>query len=108
MRAMTDLVPVRASSRFARLFDDAAANIIEPTMINAPEPTVFHAAITQIGSAMRTMQSQQPRMTLIVTKQHQVFTENGDLQRRSLWRQFLGQRNRLPVTPQEFARGSLW
>src|SRR5918993_67167 len=58
MRPMTDLIPVRASSGLARLFDDAAANIIEPAVINTSEPAIFDPPIAEIGSAMGAMQAQ--------------------------------------------------
>jgi hypothetical protein len=58
MRPMTDLIPIRASSGLAGLFDDAAANIIEPTVVNTSESAVFDPSIAEIGSTMGTMQTQ--------------------------------------------------
>ena len=51
---------------------------------------------------MRTMQSKQTGPPLVVPKQHQIFPEDPNLKRRPVFRQFLAQRHRLPVTPQQF------
>jgi hypothetical protein len=58
MRPVTDLIPVCASSGLAGLFDNPAANIIEPAVINTSEPAVFDPPIAEIGSAMGAMQTQ--------------------------------------------------
>jgi hypothetical protein len=55
---MTDLIPVCASSGLTGLFDNPAANIIEPAVINTSEPTVFDPPIAEIGSAMGAVQTQ--------------------------------------------------
>jgi hypothetical protein len=55
---MTDLVPVRASSRLAGLFDDPPAHIVEPAVINTSEPAVFNPPVAEIRSAMGAVQTQ--------------------------------------------------
>ncbi len=80
---MTDRIAIGATARFARLLQAAAANIVEPTMVETTQPAVFDAAITQIGAAMGAMQTEQANPALIVAKQRQVLAENPHRQRRA-------------------------
>ncbi len=105
--AMMNLAAVSAAARLARLFEHAAGDIVKPAVIKAAQAAVFDAPITQVGAAMRTMQSKQTGPPLVVAKQHQVLVHDPNLQRRTARRQLLAKRNRLPITPQEFAGGRL-
>src|SRR5262245_58713435 len=85
---MTNFIPIRAAARLAGLFDNAAADIVEPTMIKTAQPAVFDAPVTQVGAAVRAVQPDQSGACLIVTKQEQILAENSNLHRRATWRQF--------------------
>jgi hypothetical protein len=89
MRPMTDLIPVCASSGLTGLFDDAAANIVEPAVINTSESAVFDPSIAEIGTTMRAVQAQETGPPTIVAKQHQLLAQNIHPQRRTSRRQFL-------------------
>ena len=105
MSAMTNLVFVRAAARFAGLIEDSAADIVKPAVIEATQPAVFDASVTQVGAPMRAMQPDQTQPALIVAKQHQFFAEDFNLQRRPVLRQFLAKRDGLPIAPQKLAAG---
>jgi len=66
---------MRSAARLAGLLQDLAANIVKPAVIEASQPAVFDAPITQIRSAMRAMDAQQSGTSLVVTEQHQLFAE---------------------------------
>ena len=47
------------------------------------EPAVFDAPVAKVRAAVRAVKSQKPESSLVVTKQHQIFAENLDPQRRA-------------------------
>src|ERR1044071_7396176 len=100
---MVDFLPVRSASRLARLLEHPAAHVVEPAVIQASEPAVFDPAIAQIGAAVRAMEPDQAEPCLIVTEQHQFFAKYLNLQRGTSLRQFLAQRDGLPVAAQKLA-----
>jgi hypothetical protein len=57
-----------AAAGLPRLLQTASCNIIEPTVIEAPESPVLDSPVTEIRSAVRTMQPKQSRTLLIVTE----------------------------------------
>ena len=84
---MTDRIAIGATARFARLLQTAAANIVEPTMVETTQPAVLDAAITQVRATMGAMQTEQANPSLIVAKQSQLLAENPHRQRRATWGQ---------------------
>jgi len=72
---MANRVSLRAAARLAGLIQAAAMNVIEPAVIDAAKPAVFHASIAQVRSSMRTVKSQQAGPALIVAKKNQFLTE---------------------------------
>src|SRR5258707_1238312 len=55
MRAMADLIFVRAAARFAGLIEHPPTNIVKPAVIEAAQPAVFDASVTQVRAPMRTV-----------------------------------------------------
>src|SRR5438067_11727294 len=47
---IADFMPISSSTRFTGLFENLAANVVEPTMINTSEPAIFDSPVTQIRS----------------------------------------------------------
>jgi hypothetical protein len=59
-------------------------------MIEAPESAVFDAAVAQVGPAVRTVEAQQPRASLVVAKKDEILAQNPHRQGRSVLRQLFG------------------
>src|SRR5688572_5883170 len=108
VRKMADRISLRAAAGLAGLLDHATANVVQPAMIQASQTAVLDPAIAQVGAAMRTMEPQQSRPALVITKEDKLFAHDPDRLRRSAQRQLFGKRHRLPVTAQQFAGGSFW
>jgi hypothetical protein len=86
---MTDRASVRVPAGFSRLIETAAAQIVEPAVIDAPEASVLHPPVAQVSAAMRAMEAQQAGPSRLVTKEDQFLAEQRDRQRRSSFGQFL-------------------
>ena len=86
-----------AAEGLPRLLQTASCNIIEPTVIKAPESPVLNSPVTEIRSAVRTMQPEQSRTLLIVTEQDQLLAEYFNFDRRPAFGQFLCQSHWLPI-----------
>ena len=71
---MANRTPMFAASRLARLLQTPAVNIVEPTVIETAQATVFDSPKTEICAAMGAVNAQEPYASLIVAKQYQVFT----------------------------------
>src|SRR5258706_14576384 len=106
--AMPNVLFVGAAAGLAGLIDDAAADVVEPAVVQTTQVTVFDAAISQVGAAVRAMQADQTGPALIVTKQDQVLAHDANLHRRAAGRQFFAQRRRLPIPPHHLAAGGTW
>ena len=76
--AVANLIAMFAAARFARLFETAAVNVVQPAMIKATQAAVFDPAVTQIRAAVGTMNSQKSDSSLIVAKQHQIFAPKSE------------------------------
>src|SRR5438105_2479815 len=74
-------------------------------MVNAAEPAILAAAVAEVGPAVRAVQPEQARPSLIVAEQHQVLAQVADGQRRAAHRQLLEQGDRQPVATEQLARG---
>ena len=53
MGAMADLIFVGAAAGLAGLIEDPPADVVKPAVIEAAQPAVFDASVTQVGAAMR-------------------------------------------------------
>ena len=84
----------------ARLVENLAAHVVKPAVINAAQPAVFQPAVAQIRAAVTAMAIERADSTLLIAKDDQLLAHQFDWQRRAIRRQFLGQRNRLPVPAQ--------
>ena len=65
---MTNRTPMLATAGLPRLLQTAACDIIEPTVIKAPESPILDSPVAEIRAAVRAMQSEQSRTLLIVTE----------------------------------------
>ena len=65
---MANVASIRSTTPLSGLFENPAANIVKPAMIEAPEPTIFHATVTEICPAVRTMKPEQSGASLIVAE----------------------------------------
>src|SRR5215831_130472 len=94
------------AARLPRLLQAASCNIVEPTVIKAPEASILHSAVAEIRPPVRTVESQKSRPPFIVAEQDQLLAEYLNFKRSSALGQFLRQSHRLPIPPQEAAAGS--
>src|SRR5215510_6523211 len=76
-------IPMLAATGLAGLLQTAAANIVEPTMIEATQSAVFDSPVAQVCSSVRAVNSQKSDLPLIVAEQDQIFAENLHGQRRT-------------------------
>jgi hypothetical protein len=80
---MANGIPVLAPARLSRLIETAAVNVIEPPMVDAPEPAVFYAAVAEVGPPMGAVEPEQAPPSLTVAKENQFFAEDFDGQGRA-------------------------
>jgi hypothetical protein len=55
---MANLITVSAPTGLARLIETAPANVIEPTMIETAEPSIFQSPVAQISATMRAVETE--------------------------------------------------
>ena len=97
---MLDALFERARGRLRGLLQTIAVHVVKPAVITATYAVFFDPAVFQRRAAMRTMQRNQPEMSLSVTKQHELFRQQCDLYRRRLAFHRIAERHRPPVTPE--------
>src|SRR5215510_2929235 len=83
----------------SRLLQAASCNIVEPTVIKAPEASILHSAVAEIRPPVRTVEPQKSRPPLIVAEQDQLLAEYLNFKRSSAFGHFLRQSHRLPIPP---------
>src|SRR5580658_7808275 len=88
-----------APFRLGRRLETFPADVKQPSVERAAQPSVFEPSEGQVRAAMRTGAVDQSVAALLVAKQHQVLTKELDRLDRPLRRQFFKQRGRLPVKP---------
>src|SRR5262245_53309287 len=103
---MANRILMLAAAGLPRLLQAASCNIVEPTVIKAPQPSILHSAVAEIRPPVRTVEPQKSRPALIVAEQNQLFAEYFNFKRRAALGQFLRQSHRLPIPPQEAAARS--
>ena len=100
---MPNRIAARAAARLSGHFQNPAANIIKPSVIEASQSAVLDPAVTQVGAAVGTVKTQQPGNSRIVTEKHQLFAQYSDFDRSTAGGQLLRKSQRLPVTPHQLA-----
>src|SRR5262245_18344097 len=103
---MANRILVLTAAGLRRLLQTASCDIVEPTVINAPEAFILHSAVAKIRPPERTAEPQKSRPPFIVAEQDQLLAEYLNFNRSSAFAQFLRQSHRLPIPPQEAAAGS--
>src|SRR5262249_17293684 len=94
----------RTSCRAARPAAPGTVGAIEhPAVVEAAQPAPFNAPETQIGAAVRAMQSQQAEPPELVAEQHQLFAHDHQPQWRPVFRQIVERCDRLPKLAQQLA-----
>jgi hypothetical protein len=104
--SMANRISMLAAPRLPRLLQTTTFNIVEPTVIEAPESPVLDSPVTEIRSSVGTVQSEQPWTAMIVAEQNQLLAEYFNFDRRPALGQFLRQSHRLPIPSQKPAAGS--
>ena len=94
---MANLVLVTAVRRLRRHLQAAAVHIIEPAVVEAAQPAVLDAPVTQVRAAVRAQEAKEAGPPGIVAKQHQVLAEEPRRHRRAVGRQLVAEPNRMPV-----------
>src|SRR6202035_5157280 len=86
----------------ARLFQHRTVAREEPAVVDAPQSTIFTAAVTEIDAAVRAGSAEQSGLAVVIAKEHQIFAHEFGRD----WRerpQLARERNGLPVAAQESA-----
>src|SRR5712692_368339 len=101
--ALANLPVELAAGRLAGLLQAVSRHVIQPTVVEAAQTTIFDPAIAQVGAAVGAMQAQQAWPSALIAEQHQVLAEQADGQRRSARRHLSRKSGRLPVAAQQLA-----
>jgi len=104
IRLLPDVSTGVASIGFARLVQALPLHVIEPSMIDAAESSVFHSPVTQICATVSTVNIQQTRLTLIIPKEDKVLAKKPNGLRGSTRGQLFGKGQGLPVASQQLTR----
>ena len=72
---MLDLQVKDTFGRLSGLLQAMPFAIVEPAMVDAAKPAIFQPAIAEICPTVAAMQAEQARITLLVSKQDEVFSE---------------------------------
>ena len=104
---MDALVHPRAVG-FARLLDTLAITVKVPAVEGAAQTVVFQPAIAQVGTAVRTGAPNQAQLTVTVTKQYKVFTQQLDWHNWAIACQFITNCCRLPIVTHNRACVAAW
>jgi hypothetical protein len=64
-----------SSPRLPWLFQTTTLNIIQPAVIDAPQPSILNAPITQVRAPVRTVEAQESRTPLIVAEKHKLLAQ---------------------------------
>ena len=97
--------PVPSAFGLAGLLQAVAVHVVEPAVVDAPQPAVLHPPVAQVGAPVAAMDAQEAGPAPVVAEQHQVLAQDAHRQGRASRRQLFGQRHGLPVTPQQRAAG---
>src|SRR6185312_4024802 len=96
-------VAVKPALGFAGLLEAASLNVEKPAVIDAAQPAILDAPVTEIGAAMRALQAEQTKAALVVAEQHQILAHDPYMKRRAARHDIARQGDRLPVAAHEVA-----
>jgi hypothetical protein len=82
-------IPMLAAAGLPGLLQTAAADIVEPTMIEAAQSAIFGSPVAQVCSSVGAVNAQKSDAPLIVAEQDEIFAENLNGQRRTSLGQLL-------------------
>src|SRR5690349_21916901 len=85
-----------------RLLQAIAADVVEPTVIAAPDTVFLDPPVFKGSAAMRTMEPHESEPFRPVAEQYELFTQQFDLCGCTLGLRILAERNRPPITAQHF------
>ncbi len=90
-----------AAFGFGGSFQAPAVDVEQPAMEQATQAAVLEPAVGEIGAAMGAVAVEQAVATALVAEQHEVLAEHAHRLGRTLGRQFVGERHRMPVMPHQ-------
>ncbi len=93
----------RGTVGFSGLLQASARDVIQPAVERAAQAAILATCEGQIGAAVGAVAVQQAVTAGGITKQHEVFAQQTHTLDRAPGVKFLGQRNRLPITPHQSA-----
>src|SRR5262249_20258893 len=93
-----------AARRFRGLLNATAMNVVNPAVIQTTNAAIFNSPQSQIGPAMRAVQTEQTQPAVVIAKENQFLPHDFNSDRRIVL-QLLGKRDRLPVSPDELPAG---
>jgi hypothetical protein len=70
-----DLLVKRAARRLTWLLQTTPVNVIEPAVVDAPEPPILDSAIGKIRSSMRAVEPEQARTLRVIPKEYEFLTQ---------------------------------
>ena len=105
IRAMLHLVREPAPLRLARLVEAIAVDVEQPPVVDAAEATVLDAAVAEVCPPVRAPEAKKSEAAELVSEERKVLAHDPQRQRRAVFGQFLRQRHRLPVPPEQVPGG---
>ncbi len=94
-----------AAVRLGRRLQALAGDIEQPAVEGTAQAAVLKPPIGQIGAAMRAVPADQPVAALVVLEDDKVLAEEPHRLDRAVAGKLVDQRRRLPIAPQQRARG---
>jgi hypothetical protein len=76
-------------------------DIVEPAVVEAPQPAVLETPVAQVGASVGAVNAQQAGPPLIVAKHDEVLAEQSHGERRAARLQLLAERGWLPVPAEQ-------
>jgi hypothetical protein len=64
-----------APSRLTGLIQTTTVNVVKPTVVDASQSSILQASVTQIRTPVGTMEPQQSRKSIVITKQDKIFPQ---------------------------------
>src|SRR5688572_16660014 len=97
---MFDAVFEGTVDRLGGLLQTAAPYIIEPAMVAAADAILFDPSVFQRSAPMAAVKRQNAELAGAIAKQHELFRQQPNFDRRGFWFHFLAECHRPPVTSQ--------
>lgn len=83
VRGMADLLVEGVSRRLAGLFQAPAVAVVEPAVIDTPDPAILKTAVAEIRSAMRAVEAKEAQFATLVSEKEEILPEKPHGERRS-------------------------